>query len=196
MNWKTHSLLCKTLGKPAADALYFRFVQDFATQVARLDLEDFDTLAGQSMNGNNIDYGQVLELSLSLYEEETGDIFPQDPMDQLRQSLRSMASAWNSASARILRAARGAPVDTGLGLIVQEVVLGIGRGESGSGVAQFTSPITGDKMAFGRYLSQSQGRAAINQNNGAKYLAKDLRGPSCKRFVHLLLLIWKYMPRK
>jgi pyruvate,orthophosphate dikinase len=178
MNWKTHSLLCKTLGKPAADALYFRFVQDFATQVARLDLEDFDTLAGQSMNGNNIDYGQVLELSLSLYEEETGDIFPQDPMDQLRQSLRSMASAWNSASARILRAARGAPVDTGLGLIVQEVVLGIGRGESGSGVAQFTSPITGDKMAFGRYLSQSQGRAAIKQNNGAKYLAKDLRGPS------------------
>ena len=178
MNWKTHSLLCKPLGKPAADALYFRFVQDFATQVARLDLEDFDTLAGQSMNGNNIDYGQVLDLSLSLYEEETGDVFPQNPMDQLRQGLRSMASAWNSASARILRAARGAPVDTGLGLIIQEVVLGIGSGDSGSGIAQFTSPITGNKMAFGRYLSQSQGRAAMNQNNGAKFLAKDLRGTS------------------
>ena len=178
MNWKTHSLLCKPLGKPAADALYFRFVQDFATQVARLDLEDFDTLAGQSMNGNNIDYGQVLDLSLSLYEEETGDVFPQNPMDQLRQGLRSMASAWNSASARILRAARGAPVDTGLGLIIQEVVLGIGSGESGSGIAQFTSPITGNKMAFGRYLSQSQGRAAMDQNNGAKFLAKDLRGTS------------------
>ena len=120
----------------------------------------------------------LLENALGLFQEETGNEFPQDPLDQLHQSLKSMASAWNSASARILRAARGAPVNAGLGLIVQEMVLGIGDGEFGSGVAQFASPVTGEEQAFGRYLSQSQGRAAMQEEEGAQYLAKDKRGPS------------------
>lgn len=178
MNWKTHAMLCEPLGKPAADALYFRFVQDFATQVARLDSEDFESLVDQSIDNGEVDYAQALKQSLKLYELETDDPFPQDGLDQLRQGLRSMAAAWNGASARILRAARGAPADAGLGLVVQEMVLGIGNGEFGSGIAQFVSPVTGEEMAFGRYLSQSQGRAAMVEDGKAQYLAKDTRGPS------------------
>jgi pyruvate,orthophosphate dikinase len=178
MNWKMHKQLCKPLGKPAADALYFRFVQDFATKVARLDSEDFDSLVDQSMDNGAVDYGQALNLSLQLFEQETDDPFPQDGLDQLRQCLRSMAAAWNGASARILREARGAPADAGLGLVVQEMVLGIGNGEFGSGVAQFVSPVTGAETAFGRYLSQSQGRAAMDEGRKAQFLSKDVRGPS------------------
>ena len=178
MNWKIHEMLKNALGKNTVDALYFRFIQDFATQVARLDAEDFDVLLDVSLSNDVIDYGKALENALSLFQEETGNEFPQDPLDQLHQSLKSMASAWNSASARILRAARGAPVNAGLGLIVQEMVLGIGDGEFGSGVAQFASPVTGEEQAFGRYLSQSQGRAAMQEEEGAQYLAKDKRGPS------------------
>ena len=177
MNWDTHAKLCKPLGKSATDALYFRFVQDFATQVARLDSEDFDELLDKSSGPDGIDYAHALEMSLSLYEQETDDAFPQDGLVQLRKAMRSMAVAWNGASARILRSVRGAPDDAGLGLIVQEMVLGIGKGEFGSGVAQFTSPVTGEEAAFGRYLSQSQGREAITQS-GAQFLAKDPRGPS------------------
>ncbi|MDC1446052.1 pyruvate, phosphate dikinase, partial [Amylibacter sp.] len=178
MNWRIHGMLKKALGKAAVDALYFRFIQDFATQVARLDAEDFDILIDGSVNKNNINYGKALKSALILFEEETGNEFPQDPFDQLQQSLKSMASAWNSASARILRAARGAPVNAGLGLIVQEMVLGIGDGEFGSGIAQFVSPVTGEEKAYGRYLSQSQGRAAMKEEETAQYLARDKRGPS------------------
>jgi pyruvate,orthophosphate dikinase len=178
MNWKIHASLEGALGKVAVDALYFRFIQDFATQVARLDAEDFDELLDNASSKNVIDYGKALDNALCLFEEETGDKFPQDPFTQLQQSLKSMASAWNSASARILRAARGAPTNAGLGLIVQEMVLGIGDGEFGSGIAQFVSPVTGEEQAFGRYLSQSQGRAAMEEEQSAQYLAKDERGPS------------------
>ena len=177
MNWVAHGRLCKPLGKSATDALYFRFVQDFATQVARLDSEDFDEIADKSMGPDGIDYGHALELSLNLYEQETDEPFPQDSLSQMRKALRSMAAAWNGASARILRSVRGAPADAGLGLIVQEMVLGIGKGEFGSGIAQFASPVTGEEMAFGRYLTQSQGRDALDES-GAQYLAKDARGPS------------------
>jgi pyruvate,orthophosphate dikinase len=177
MNWDVHKKLCGPLGKAATDALYFRFVQDFATQVARLDSEDFDALIDQSMGEDGVDYDQALRMSLALYEQETDDAFPQDGLTQLRKALRSMAAAWNGASARILRSVRGAPDDAGLGLIIQEMVLGIGKGEFGSGVAQFASPVTGEEAAFGRYLSQSQGREAMDES-GAQYLAKDVRGPS------------------
>jgi pyruvate,orthophosphate dikinase len=177
MNWHAHEKLCKPLGKSATDALYFRFVQDFATQVARLDSEDFDALVDKSMGPNGVDYGQALEMSLTLYEQETDEAFPQDGLVQLRKALRSMAAAWNGASARILRSVRGAPDDAGLGLIIQEMVLGIGKGEFGSGIAQFTSPVTGEEIASGRYLSQSQGRDAMDES-GAQFLAKDDRGPS------------------
>lgn len=177
MNWETHALLVKPMGKDSADALYFRFVQDFATQVARLDSEDFDDIIDDSKIDGVVDYGKALDASLRLFEQETDEPFPQDGSDQLRQALRSLAAAWNGASARILRAARGAPADAGLGLIVQEMVLGVGKGEFGAGIAQFASPVTGEETAFGRYLSQSQGRDAMDES-GAQYLAKDERGPS------------------
>jgi pyruvate,orthophosphate dikinase len=177
MNWQSHALLVKPMGKAAVDALYFRFVQEFATQVARLDSEDFDDIVDDSKGDSGVDYALALQSSLALYEQETDEPFPQDGSDQLRQALRSLAAAWNGASARILRAARGAPADAGLGLVVQEMVLGIGKGEFGAGVAQFASPVTGEETAFGRYLSQSQGRDAMDQS-GAQFLAKDDRGPS------------------
>ncbi len=177
MNWRCHEMLCKPLGKPVADALYFRFVQDFATKVARLDSEDFDDIIDQSMTDDAVDYARALKLALKLFEMETDEPFPQEGSDQLRQAVRSMAAAWNGTSARILRGARGAPTDAGLGLVVQEMVLGIGKGEFGSGIAQFVSPVTGEQTAFGRYLSQSQGRAALDESR-AQYLAKDPRGPS------------------
>jgi len=180
MNWEVHKQLCPHQGKPVADALYFRFVQDFATQVARLDSEDFEEIADENTGPDGVDYDTALKAALNLYELETDEPFPQDGLEQLRQALRSMAAAWNGTSARILRAARGAPADAGLGLIVQEMVLGLGKGEFGAGVAQFVSPITGETGAFGRYLSQSQGRDALDES-AAQYLAMDPRGPSLEQ---------------
>ena len=67
---------------------------------------------------------------------------------------------------------------SGLGLIIQEMALGLGRGECGAGIAQFVSIQTGETMAHGRYLSQSQGRDAVEDQAHAHYLSKDPRGPS------------------
>ncbi|WP_375174932.1 putative PEP-binding protein [Pseudooceanicola sp.] len=170
MNDALYADLCKKIGTEAATAVYMRFVQGYAIHVARLDPDMFD---GLSLEGH-----EGLRQVLDAYEDETEEPFPQDPEVQLSGVLRSMARAWEGTTARLLRQAKGAPADAGLGLVVQEMALGLGKGECGSGVIQLVSSATGLPRVTGRYLSQSQGRDALRKEGASIYLAKDPRGPS------------------
>jgi len=167
MNAARHAELTESHGAEAADALYMRFIQAYAVQVAHLDPEPF-------LIGN----GSTVAGFLSAYELETDETFPEDPARQLLDVLRSMARAWDGTTARLLRQAKGAPADAGLGLVVQQMALGVGRPESGAGVIQFIDAKTGQRRVTGRYLSQSQGRDALTEAEGALYLTKDPRGKS------------------
>ncbi|MEO6298517.1 MAG: pyruvate, phosphate dikinase, partial [Paracoccaceae bacterium] len=168
MNAERHAILRETHGAQAADALYLRFVQSYATHVARLDPDSF--VAGQPT-------ADALREALKQYEREMEEPFPEDPARQLSEVLRSMARAWEGTSARLLRQAKGAPVEAALGLVVQAMAQGIGQGISGAGVIQFVDPVTGLPQITGRYLGQSQGRDALKQTE-AMYLTRDKRGPS------------------
>lgn len=168
LNADRHIRLAETHGREAADALCLRFVQRYAIHVARLDPDLFEEIKpGPGA------LGRVLKL----YEAENDDPFPQDPARQLSEVLRSMARAWEGTSARLLRQAKGAPTDAGLGLVVQEMAQGLGQGISGSGVIQFADSVTGTKRVTGRYLGQSQGRDALTAQE-ALYLTRDPRGRS------------------
>ncbi|MBO9466141.1 pyruvate, phosphate dikinase [Tropicibacter sp. R15_0] len=162
--------LTETLGAEAAAELYLRFVQSFAIHVARLDPDLFEEIEATGAEG--------LAEALRAYEDEAEEEFPQDPAMQLSEVLRSMARAWEGTTARLLRQAKGAPMDAGLGLVVQEMALGLGQGECGSGVLQLVNSDTGLPQVTGRYLSQSQGREALQQESESLYLVKDPRGPS------------------
>ena len=168
LNDARHARLRDTHGDTAADALYVRFIQSYAVHVARLDPDIFEEIKPGP--------GALQEVK-RLYDIETDEPFPQDPARQLSEVLRSMARAWEGTSARLLRAAKGAPADAALGLVVQDMAQGIGQGLSGSGVIQFVDGVTGQRRITGRYLGQSQGRAALAARE-ALFLTKDPRGPS------------------
>lgn len=170
MNAERHAHLSNTLGREAADELYFRFIQAYSVHVARLDPDMFDDIDPTDANAVNE--------ALDAYEDEADEAFPQDPKEQLGGVLRSMARAWEGTSARLLRMAKGAPADAGLGLVVQAMVLGLGQGECGSGVLQLVDSVSGTPMIKGRYLSQSQGRDALEAGEKSLFLEKDDRGPS------------------
>ncbi|WP_230426390.1 putative PEP-binding protein [Paragemmobacter aquarius] len=167
MNAGRHAALVEKHGQAAADALYLRFVQSYATHVARLDPDMFDAAPS----------AEALRDALRVYELEMEEPFPQDAGRQLAEVLRSMARAWEGTTARLLRQAKGAAPEAGLGLVVQEMAQGIGKGVSGSGVMQFVDPVTGLAQVTGRYLGQSQGRDALKKTD-AIYLTRDVRGPS------------------
>ncbi|WP_368188277.1 putative PEP-binding protein [Aestuariibius sp. HNIBRBA575] len=170
MTDQLHAKMCKTVGEAAATSLYLRFIQSYAVEVAHLDPDSFDLPETPTH--------EALALALKAYEEEMDEPFPQDPARQISAVLASMARAWEGTTARLLRQARGAPADAGLGLVVQAMALGVGKGESGSGVIEFVNANNGLHQITGRYLSQSQGREALTAESGALYLTKDPRGKS------------------
>jgi len=175
MNAARLASLSSRIGDKAATEIYLRFIQTYAVDVVRLDAELFDDIDGTGH--------EALVRALTLYEEEAEEPFPQDPGVQLAEILRSMARAWEGTTARLLRQAKGAPVDAGLGLVVQEMSLGLGSGECGSGVLQLVNSVTGLPQITGRYLSQSQGREALVGGAASIYLEKDLRGPSLEELA-------------
>ena len=175
LNDARYKELSERIGKEAACELYRRFVQSYAVDVARLDPDDFDDITEPGEAG--------LQAMLRAYEDEMEEPFPQDPAVQLAGVLRSMARAWEGTTARILREAKGAPVDAGLGLVVQELALGLGQGECGSGVIQLVNSQTGHPQITGRYLRQSQGREALQQGAEAIFLERDPRGPSLQELA-------------
>ena len=169
MNSARHREYANLLGHEAANKLFARFIMTYSVQVAHLDPDLFvieDEIASDTLHA-----------MLEAYEEETDEAFPQDPASQLTSVLRSMARAWEGTTARLLRQARGAPAEAGLGLVVQAMAPGLGPPESGSGVIQFADSTTGRLQITGRYLSQSQGRDALGAES-AFYLTRDPRGVS------------------
>ncbi len=175
MNDARYVELSDRIGKKAAATLYLRFVQAFAVDVARLDPDLFEDLSDDPI--------EAVGEALAAYEEDVEEPFPQDTGEQLLEVLKSMARAWQGTTARLLRQAKGAPADAGLGLVVQEMALGLGEGVCGSGVMQLVNSVTGDRQCTGRYLSQSQGREALDQAENAMFLQKDARGPSLEELA-------------
>ncbi len=156
--------LAETHGQDVANAAYTAFIRTFAVEVHRLDADEFE--------------GPITpRLAKEAYEAEMEEPFPQDPTVQLAEVLRSMARAWDSTTARLLRQAQGAPADAGLGLVVQKMALGPGQGISGGGVVQFVSSETGEPQVTGRYLPRGQGRAALTDGE-AQFIESDPRGPA------------------
>ena len=175
MNESRYQSACSTLGKDAAAALFTRFAQSYAIHVDRLDPDMFDDITGEGPT--------ALAAVLSAYENETETPFPATRAKQLAGVLKSMARAWEGTSARLLRQAKGAPLDAGLGLVVQQMAFGVGQGESGSGVLQLVSSKTGMPQITGRYLRQSQGREALARGADSLYITRDPRGLSLEECV-------------
>jgi pyruvate,orthophosphate dikinase len=173
MNAARHAALAARHGQEAADTLYMRFVQSYSTHVARLDPDMFEIGKPSAA---------ALKEALRQYEREMEEPFPEDPARQLSEVLRSMARAWEGTSARLLRQAKGATAEAALGLVVQAMAQGIGQGISGAGVIQFVDGVTGLPQVTGRYLGQSQGRAALTEAQSL-YLTRDKRGPSLEELA-------------
>ena len=81
---------------------FLEFVQFYSVHIARLDPDDSlkSTSAGKSPEFR-------LKAALAAFKEQTGEAFPDSAESQLDAVIRSMARAWDTTTARILRRAKG-----------------------------------------------------------------------------------------
>ncbi len=150
---------------------YRRFVQMFGNVSRGIPGEKFEDAikAAKGERGvtedTELDIAALTELTdtfKSIYAEETGDEFPQDPQEQLRLAIRAVFDSWVGERAVSYRRLNHIPDDWGTAVNVQQMVFGNKGDTSGSGVAFSRDEVTGAPEPSGDFLPNAQGEDVVS----------------------------------
>jgi pyruvate, orthophosphate dikinase len=149
---------------------YRRLIQMYGEVVDGVDghrfeqaLTDLKTARGvaQDVDLSADDLRELVESFRAIYEDSTGNAFPQDATEQLRRAYRAVFDSWNSPRAQVYRRTYDIPDDLGTAVNVVQMVFG-NRGErSGTGVCFTRDPSTGEKLVYGEFLANAQGEDVV-----------------------------------
>lgn len=149
---------------------YRRFIMMFGDVVMGVDMSNFDEIFDAKKeekgvsNDAELDADDMIYISkafLEKYEEVKGEPFPQDPIEQLMQSVAAVFRSWNNPRAHTYRRLNHIPYEWGTAVNVQIMVFGNMGDDSGSGVAFSRNPSTGENEFFGEYLFNAQGEDVV-----------------------------------
>src|SRR6476659_1930990 len=90
------------------------------------------------------DLRELVSTFRSIYEDEIGSPFPQDPRDQLQRAYRAVFDSWNAPRAQVYRRANDIRDDLGTAVNVVRMVFGNRGDSSGTGVCFTRNPSTGE----------------------------------------------------
>jgi pyruvate, orthophosphate dikinase len=150
---------------------YRRFVQMFGNVCHGIKGERFEDLIKEAKNEagvkEDVELGVgslrgLTERFRELFAEETGEQFPQDPHEQLRQAIRAVFDSWMGERAVSYRRINRIPDDWGTAVNVQQMVFGNRGDNSGSGVAFSRDEITGEPTPSGDFLPNAQGEDVVS----------------------------------
>ncbi len=97
-----------------------------------------------------------------IYREHTGEDFPQEPREQLRQAILAVFDSWMGERAVEYRRINRIPDDWGTAVNVQQMVFGNKGDTSCSGVAFSRDEITGAPRPSGDFLPNAQGEDVVS----------------------------------
>ncbi len=97
-----------------------------------------------------------------LYQDQTGEDFPQEPREQLRQAILAVFDSWMGARAVAYRRINRIPDEWGTAVNIQQMVFGNKGDTSCSGVAFSRDEITGAPRPSGDFLSNAQGEDVVS----------------------------------
>ncbi len=150
---------------------YRRFVQMFGNVSRGIPGERFEDAikAAKSDRGVkddtelNVDaLRELTEAFKDIYQEKTGDEFPQDPEEQLRLAIRAVFDSWLGKRAVDYRRMNRIPDEWGTAVNVQQMVFGNKGDTSGSGVAFSRDEVTGAPDPSGDFLPNAQGEDVVS----------------------------------
>ncbi len=136
--------------------------QGIRQQLDRL-LEDV-----KKRQGYNFDYQltvadlqQLTDAYKTRIKEVLGEIFPDDPMEQLWGGIGAVFASWDGKRAVSYRRIEGIPDDWGTAVNVQAMVYGNLGENSATGVGFTRNPATGEDAFFGEWLPNAQGEDVV-----------------------------------
>jgi len=150
---------------------YRRFCQMFGNVCRGIRSERFEELIKDAKSDAGVKEDVDLDVEhlkaltrrfKDLFEEETGEGFPQDPQEQLRQAIRAVFDSWTGKRAVEYRRINHIPDDWGTAVNVQQMVFGNKGERSCSGVAFSRDEITGEPTPSGDFLPNAQGEDVVS----------------------------------
>jgi pyruvate,orthophosphate dikinase len=150
---------------------YRRFVQMFGNVCRGVPGEKFEDAikARKSERGvktdtelDTDDLKALTDTFKQIFREHTDEDFPQDPQDQLRQSIRAVFDSWMGERAVNYRRINRLPDDWGTAVNVQQMVFGNKGDDCATGVAFSRDEITGAPEPSGDFLVNAQGEDVVS----------------------------------
>ncbi|MFE9120415.1 pyruvate, phosphate dikinase [Streptomyces sp. NPDC007172] len=172
---------------------YRRLLQMFGHTVMGVDAALFEQTvtslkaARGAADDHDLDTADLILLTekfKALIHRETGERFPQDPIEQLHRAIRAVFASWNGERARIYRRRDHIPDDLGTAVTVQAMVFGNLGEDSGTGVAFTRDPATGERGLYGDYLPDAQGEDVVSGVRDAVPLA-ELKRLAPRSYIEL-----------
>jgi pyruvate, orthophosphate dikinase len=177
-----------------------RLIQQFAEVVHGADGRIFEKLLSEKLRADHIDdagrlgsedMAEIAAASLSAFENAVRVAFPEDPLEQLRATIRAVLASWSSERAVAYRRANGIDDRAGTAVIVQAMMFGNAGALSGSGVGFTRSPVDGSDTLYIDYLPNAQGEDVVAGRRSALGTVElELRAPvafmelqSCKSIL-------------
>lgn len=149
---------------------YRRFIQMFGDVVLGIDSYKFESILEKAKEIQGVkfdseltadDLKELVKNFKHLVSRETGEAFPEDPYEQLRQAVTAVFRSWNNQRAKVYRRVNQIPDHIGTAVNVQSMVFGNMGQDSGTGVAFTRNPSTGEKALYGEYLMNAQGEDVV-----------------------------------
>jgi pyruvate, orthophosphate dikinase len=142
---------------------YRRFVQMFGNVCRGIPGERYEDLISEV--GRDLDSDGLKKLTerfKQVFEDETGEQFPQDPREQLTQAIRAVFDSWVGDRAVSYRRINHIPDEWGTAVNVQQMVFGNRGDQSCSGVAFSRDEVTGEPKPSGDFLVNAQGEDVVS----------------------------------
>jgi pyruvate,orthophosphate dikinase len=150
---------------------YRRLIQMYGKTVLGIEGQKFATELDKAKNDQGVvDDHQLSVESLSklvktfqdIVFKESGKHFPQDPREQMDQSMRAVFNSWNTDRAKLYRRRERIADDLGTAVNIGTMVFGNMGEDSGTGVCFTRDPATGELGAYGDYLQNAQGEDVVS----------------------------------
>ena len=149
---------------------YRRFIQMFSDVVMDIPKSNYEHLLEKMKEAKGVeadtdldanDLKELVSQFLVKYEQLKGQPFPQDPKEQLIESITAVFRSWDNPRANTYRRLHQIPYNWGTAVNVQGMVFGNMGETSGTGVAFSRNPSTGEKELYGEYLFNAQGEDVV-----------------------------------
>src|SRR5712691_2930578 len=149
---------------------YRRFITMYSDVVLGVGHEHFEELLdhhkerqGYSLDTDLTadDWAELVERYKKRLKDELGQLFPQDPHQQLWGAIGAVFGSWMNQRAITYRRLHNIPESWGTAVNVQAMVFGNMGETSATGVAFTRNPSTGDKRLYGEFLINAQGEDVV-----------------------------------